>query len=95
MTCSQLYAKSQGYNFYYAVDKDSKLADAFGASRTPEVYLFNKQGELVYKGGIDDNPSNANAVQRQHAKEAILEMVAGKPVSVKESRSVGCGIKRS
>ena len=90
----QAYAKNQGYNFYYAVDANSKLADAFGATRTPEIYLFDAKGTLQYKGAIDDNPVDANNVKRLHAKEAITEMAGGKPVSVKESRSMGCAIKR-
>ncbi len=90
----QAYAKNQGYNFYYAVDTNSKLADAFGATRTPEVYLFDAKGVLQYKGAIDDNPVDANAVKRVHSREAINELVRGKPISVKESRSLGCGIKR-
>lgn len=91
----QSYGKEQGYDFYYALDTDSRLADAFGASRTPEIYLFDANGVLQYKGAIDDNPSNAGDVKRTHAREAIQEMAAGKAVTVKESRSVGCGIKRS
>lgn len=94
-TDMQSYAKQQGYDFYYVVDTGSKLANAYGASRTPEIYLFDANGVLQYKGAIDDNPSNAGEVKRSHAKEAILEMAAGKPVSVKESRSMGCGIKRN
>jgi thioredoxin-related protein len=90
----QAYAKNQGYNFYYAVDANSKLADAFGATRTPEVYLFDAKGILQYKGAIDDNPVDAGNVKRVHTKEAITEMLGGKPVSVKESRSLGCAIKR-
>lgn len=88
------YAKQQSYNWYYAVDKNNVLADAFGANRTPECFLFNKDARLVYHGAIDDNPQDAGGVQRQHLKEAISETVAGKEVSVKESRSVGCNIKR-
>lgn len=91
----QKYAKDQGYNFYYAVDQNSVLADAFGAKRTPECYLFDKNGKLVYHGAIDDNPVNAGSVSRKHLKEAIVESVSGKDVSVKTTRSVGCGIKRS
>ena len=91
----QAYAKNQGYDFYYAVDANSKLADAFGATRTPEVYLFDAKGILQYKGAIDDNPVDANNVKRLHTKEAITEMAGGKTVSVKESRSMGCAIKRS
>lgn len=90
----QAYAKRQDYDFYYAVDANSKLADAFGATRTPEVYLFDAKGILQYKGAIDDNPVDENHVKRVHTKEAINEMLGGKPVSVKESRSLGCAIKR-
>jgi thioredoxin-related protein len=90
----QAYAKEQGYNWYYAVDRNNELADAFGASRTPECYLFDKSGKLVYHGAIDDNPADQSRVSRSHLKEAINEMTTGKDVSVKESRSVGCGIKR-
>ena len=90
----QTYAKGQGYNWSYTVDKNAVLADAFGASRTPETFLFNKDQSLVYHGAIDDNPSDAGNIKRTHLKEAINEMVAGKDVSVKTSRSVGCSIKR-
>ena len=48
----------------------------------------------MYHGAIDDNPNKSDAVKRQHLKEAITEMTSGKEVSVKTSRSVGCGIKR-
>ena len=88
------YASDQGYKWYYAIDKNSELADAFGANRTPENFLFDKNGKLIYHGAIDDNPSDGNHVQRKHLREAISEMLNGKEVSVKTSRSVGCGIKR-
>jgi peroxiredoxin len=88
------YAKEQGYNWYYAVDKNSVIADAFGAKRTPENFLFNKESKLVYHGAIDDNPPDAARVNRRHLKEALTELIKGKDISVKTSRSVGCGIKR-
>lgn len=88
------YAKDQSYSWKYAVDKNSELADAFGASRTPECYLFDKNGKLVYHGAIDDNPSDASSVSRKHLIAAIDESHAGKEVTQKQSRSVGCGIKR-
>ena len=88
------YAKDQKYKWNYVVDKDHVMADAFGAKKTPETFLFDKNLKLVYHGAIDDNPSDASAVGRHHLKEAINELVAGKDVSVKESKSVGCGIKR-
>ena len=88
------YAKDQGFNWYYMVDKNSSLADAFGANRTPECFLFDGAGKLVYHGAIDDNPSDAAAVSRKHLITAIDEMKGGKEVSVKQSKSVGCTIKR-
>lgn len=88
------YAKEQKYKWSYVVDKNHEMADAFGAKRTPEIFLFDKDLKLVYHGAIDDNPSDATAVGRHHLKEAINELAAGKAISVKESKSVGCTIKR-
>ncbi len=88
------YGKEQGYKWYYLVDNNSALADAFGANRTPECFLFNDEGKLVYHGAIDDNPSDASAVGRKHLVTAIDEMKSGKDISVKQSKSVGCTIKR-
>ncbi|HSN59634.1 MAG TPA: thioredoxin family protein [Ferruginibacter sp.] len=89
------YAKDQKYNWSYVIDKNHEVADAFGANRTPEIFLFDKNMTLVYHGAIDDNPTDASSVGRQHLREAINELVAGKDISVKETRSVGCTIKRN
>ena len=88
------YAKEQGYKWHYVVDDNSAIANAFGANRTPECYLFDANEKLVYHGAIDDNPTDPASVTREHLKTAINEMTAGKDVSVKESRSAGCSIKR-
>jgi peroxiredoxin len=88
------YAKNSGYTFNYVLDHNSKMADAFGANRTPECFLFDKNGKLVYHGAIDNNAGDADGVTKQYLIKAIDEVKAGSPVSVKESRSVGCGIKR-
>src|SRR5580704_1819417 len=90
----QSYAHEQNYNWFYAVDKNSELADAFGANKTPECFLFDKNGKLVYHGAIDDSPGNPAKITRHHLAEAINEMSAGKEVSVKETRSIGCSISR-
>ena len=88
------YAKDQNYNWNYVVDKDNVVADAFGANRTPECFLFDKNLKLVYHGAIDDNPTDASNVKRNHVEEAMNELSQGKDISVKESKSVGCSIKR-
>ena len=77
------------------VDKNHEVADAFGANRTPECFLFDKNLKLVYHGAIDDSPSDVTAIKRIHLQEAITEMAGGKEITVKESRSVGCTIKRN
>jgi hypothetical protein len=88
------YAKSNGFSWYYVVDENSAMADIFGANRTPELFLFNNESKLAYHGAIDDNSSSADEVTRKHAVIAIDEMLAGKDISMKQTRSVGCTIKR-
>jgi thioredoxin-related protein len=90
----QDYAKDQGYEWHYIVDKDNKIADEFGAKRTPECFLFNKELKLDYHGAIDDNPGDDKNITHHYLKQAINELISGKEISVKESRSVGCLIKR-
>jgi hypothetical protein len=90
----QQYAKDQKYDWYYVVDKNNVIADAFGANRTPENFLFNKDMKLVYHGAIDDNPSEPNNVKVQHLRNAMNEMLIGKDITIKESRSVGCSIRK-
>jgi peroxiredoxin len=91
----QRYAKDQNYTWQYAIDKNSVMADAFGAMRTPECFLFNKDFTLVYHGAIDNNPGSAADASKKYLSNAINEMLAGKDVTVKVTRSIGCGIKRN
>jgi cytochrome oxidase Cu insertion factor (SCO1/SenC/PrrC family) len=88
------YAKEQGYSVPYVIDKNSELADMFGANHTPEVYLFNKQQKLVYKGAMNDNPANPDSYKKMYIEDAIKAMVAGKEVNPNTTKSIGCSIKR-
>ncbi len=88
------YGKKNDYTWDYVIDNNSVMANTFGANRTPECFLFNKNGKLVYHGAIDNNANSADEVTRKHLAIAMDEMIAGKEVSVTETRSVGCGIKR-
>ena len=89
------YAKAQKYNWSYAVDKNHEIADAFGANRTPECFLFDKNLKLVYHGAIDDNAADETAVSQLHLRNAIEAIASGKEVAIKETKSVGCTIKRN
>ena len=86
-------AKESGYDFYYALDENSKMAEAFGATRTPHIFLFNSDMQLVYRGAIDDNANSAENVEKPYLKNAIKELGAGKEISIKTSKSLGCTIK--
>ena len=88
------HAKEKDYNFYYAVDKESAIANAFGGQTTPHAFLFNSKMELVYKGAIDDSYKSAEDVKQPYLKDAISSLSAGKEVAVSETKPVGCSIKR-
>ena len=86
-------AKERGMKYPYVMDGTSEVAKAFGAARTPEAFLFDAQGKLVYHGAVDDNVESAEKVSKTYLKDALDSVVAGKEVSVKETKAVGCGIK--
>lgn len=83
-----------GYTFKYALDKDHKLADAYGATRTPHVYLMNKDNVLVFVGAIDDNSRSAADVENTYLADAMNELASGKAITQATSRAIGCTIKR-
>ena len=71
----------------------SAVARAFGATVTPEAFLFDKTGKLAYHGTIDDNHQDAARVQKHFLIDALDAVVAGKPPAPPETKSLGCGIK--
>lgn len=89
----QKRAKALKLGFPYVVDETSDVARAFGATRTPEAFVFNAEGKLVYHGTIDDNAKDAAAVKDAWLKDAVNAVSAGKDVSVAETKAMGCSIK--
>jgi len=87
------YYNEQKLKCAYTVDAKSQLADAFGATRTPQVFLFNAKG-LVYKGAIDDNVKDPADVKDPYLKNALAALVKGATPSTQETKSIGCTIKR-
>ncbi len=85
--------KEWGIDFPYLVDETQQTAEAFKAQCTPDIYLFNKNKELVYHGRIDDNWKDEDAVTREELKEAMNNMAAGKAIDPKQKPSMGCSIK--
>ena len=76
-----------------AVDATSEVARAFGATRTPEAYLFDADGKLVYHGTIDDNAKEPAKVSQRYLENALRSVAEGKAVVVSETKALGCSIK--
>ncbi|MBP7808275.1 MAG: redoxin family protein [Bacteroidia bacterium] len=87
------YYTAQKLKCFYTVDAGSKLANAFGATRTPQCFLFNAKG-LVYKGAIDDNVKDPTAVRETYLRDAINAVVKNTVPAKQETKSIGCTIKR-
>lgn len=87
------YYASQNLKCFYVIDEKSQLADAFGAGRTPQCFLFNASG-LIYKGAIDDNVKDPSAVKAAYLKDALKALLNNEKPKVQETKSIGCTIKR-
>jgi len=86
-------SKQLEFHFPYVVDATSDLARAFGATRTPEAFLFNAKGKLVYHGTIDDNARDEGAVSQPWLRQAVEAVAAGRTVRVAETKALGCSVK--
>jgi len=87
------HAADMGYPFPYLVDEGSRAALAFGASRTPQVYLFDANNSLVYEGTVDDSPSDASQVTEEYFRDAMDQLIAGTQIAVQKTKAFGCTIK--
>ena len=87
------FAKKYGHDFLYTLDKEAKLATAFGATKTPHIYLFNGEGKLVYRGAIDDNARKPKKVKNKYLSNAINAVANGKNINLAETKALGCAIK--
>jgi peroxiredoxin len=91
-------AGKRGFNFPYLRDEDQSVASAFGATHTPEFFLFGRERSddtfrLRYHGRMDDNYQNPAAVKERYLENALTAVLAGRPVAVTETHSIGCTIK--
>ena len=84
-------AQKEGYAFPYLQDATSDVARNFGATKTPDVFLFDAEANLVYKGAVGDGGTSPTAdVWLRDALDALL---AGKPIEKNQTKAVGCSIK--
>ncbi|HEX8337180.1 MAG TPA: thioredoxin family protein, partial [Pyrinomonadaceae bacterium] len=87
------HAADNGLNFIILKDPGNQIADRFGAQVTPEAYLLDASGKLVYHGRID-NSRNGDSITSTELRDAIEATLAGKPVEKAEVKAFGCSIKR-
>lgn len=88
-------AESAGYpaGLTYLSDPASDIAGAFGAQRTPHVYVFDGDGSLVYVGTIDDSPGDPDNVKQSYLQDTLEAVVSGSNVPVPKTKAFGCTIK--
>ena len=88
------HAAEKHLTFTILKDDGNKIADRFGASKTPEAYVLDANNKLVYHGRIDNSQNTAN-ITSNDLRDALNELLAGKQVSKTGGAAFGCTIKRT
>ena len=87
-------SKELGFSFPYLFDESQDVARAYDAQCTPDFFLYDAKGALVYRGQLDDSrPGNGMPVTGQDLRSALDALVAGRPISPQQRPSIGCNIK--
>ena len=86
-------ARQRGFNFPYLRDDDQAVARTFGATHTPEFFMFDGKKQLRYHGKMDDNHKDPSAVTASYLQDAADAILEGKEIEVPETYSIGCTIK--
>ena len=85
-------AEQRGFSFPYLFDASQTVARSFGAVRTPEFFVLDRQRRIVYMGAMDDATDPAD-VKRRYVADAVAATLEGRPPSVAETPPVGCLIR--
>lgn len=86
-------ANEKDFPFEYLFDESQTVFPKFGATRTPHVFLLDKDRVVKYIGAIDDNSQDASAVKVKYVEEAIAALQKGENPKPSFTKAVGCGIK--
>lgn len=89
----QVRAEEKSFPFEYVFDEGQKVFPKYGATKTPHVFLLNKDLVVKYIGAIDDNHEDANLVKVKYVEDAISALEAGNDPDPSTTKAVGCGIK--
>lgn len=89
-----MHAKNKGYSFPYLYDESQEVAKAYDAACTPDIYLFDSDLKLIYRGQLDDSrPGNGIPVSGQDLRHALDCLLENKENSEIQKPSIGCNIK--
>jgi len=86
-------AEEKKFNFPYLLDDGQKLYPVYGATKTPHVFLLDKELTVKYIGAIDDNARDADGVDERYLANAINALDAGKDINPATTKAIGCSIK--
>jgi thiol-disulfide isomerase/thioredoxin len=86
-------AEEKAFPFPYLRDESQTVAKAYGAVCTPHIFLFDEERKLVYEGRIDDNWKKPEDVTAQDLRDAIEDVLGGRPVRTPQTNPMGCSIK--
>ncbi len=89
----QVRAKEKGFKFAYLLDEGQKVYPQYGATKTPHVFLLDKNRVVQYIGAIDDNARSADAVEETFLEDAIISLQLGEEINPSVTKAVGCSIK--
>ena len=84
---------SRGMSYSYLHDVSQDTARAYGAERTPEFYLIDSSGSVVYRGRLDDSPRDPSHTTSSDLSDAMDDLAAGRGVAVPRTTSIGCSVK--
>ncbi|MCB0366379.1 MAG: thioredoxin family protein [Bdellovibrionaceae bacterium] len=85
--------KERNYSFPYLIDEDQSVAGEFGAVCTPDLFVYNSQRRLAYRGRLDDSWKEPKQVTQQDLRRAIECLLANQNIDAEQIPSVGCSIK--
>ena len=83
----------KGMSYPYLHDKTQEIATAYGAERTPEFYLINAEGRVVYRGRMDDSPRDPSHATTAELSDAISSLAKGEAITNQRTESIGCSVK--
>jgi len=86
-------AGTRGFNFLYLRDASQGTARAYGATHTPQLFVFDRDRRLCYTGKIDDNWQNPKAVTRRYLRDVLDALLGGRAPAETQTHAIGCTIK--